>query len=122
MDMKRYQTFLACAVAALTMGAMTVRAESPTRPMTTASAAVATSVQPSGPGVVNINEATAEQLERLPGVGPSRAQAIISFRKSHPFKRIEELQRVKGLGKKSWNRLRPMIALTGPTTLSGSVQ
>lgn len=120
MDMKRYKTFLACAVAALTMGAMTVRAELPTRPMTT-QAAQATSPPPSGPGVVNINEATADQLERLPGVGPSRAQAIIQFRKTHPFKRPEELQRVKGLGKKSWNRLRPLIALTGPTTLSSSV-
>ncbi|MBL8635258.1 MAG: ComEA family DNA-binding protein [Myxococcales bacterium] len=99
---------------------MTVRAELPARPMTT-QAAQATSPQPSGPGVVNINEATADQLERLPGVGPSRAQAIIQFRKTHPFKRPEELQRVKGLGKKSWNRLRPLIALTGPTTLSSSV-
>ena len=119
--MKRYKAFLACAVAALTMGAMTVRADSPTRP-TVAQAAGATSTPGSGAGVVNINEATADQLERLPGIGPSRAQAIVQFRKTHPFKRLEELQRVKGLGKKSWNRLRPMIALTGPTTLSGSVR
>lgn len=69
-------------------------------------------------GVVNVNEATPEQLELLPGVGPSRAQAIVAFRKTHPFKRIEDLERIKGIGKKTLVRLRPLIALSGPTTLS----
>ena len=74
------------------------------------------------PSVVNINEASPEQLERLPGIGPSRAQAIVNFRKTHPFKKIEDLQRIKGLGKKTWNRLRPLIALSGPTTMAAAVE
>lgn len=68
-------------------------------------------------GVVNLNEASSEQLELLPGVGPSRASAIVAYRKAHPFKRPEELMRVKGIGKKSFARLRPLLSLSGPTTL-----
>lgn len=113
--MKMHKTLIAFALAALTIGsAPAVFAESAARPATEAPIAKAAS------GVVNINEATPEQLERLPGVGPSRAQAIVNFRKTHPFKRIEDLQRIKGLGKKSWNRLRPLVALSGPTTLAAS--
>lgn len=68
-------------------------------------------------GVVNLNEASSEQLELLPGVGPSRASAIVAYRRAHPFKRPEELMRVKGIGKKSFARLRPLLSLSGPTTL-----
>jgi competence protein ComEA len=69
-------------------------------------------------GVVNINEATAEQLELLPGIGPARARTILDHRKAHPFKRVEELTRIKGIGKKTFARLRPLITLSGPTTLT----
>ena len=72
---------------------------------------------PSG-AMVNVNEATPEQLELLPGIGPSRAKAIADHRKAHPFKRVEELTRIKGIGKKTFARLKPMIALSGPTTLT----
>ena len=71
-----------------------------------------------GGGVVNINEATAEQLELLPGVGPSRAKQIVDYRRQHPFKRSEELTRIKGIGKKTFARLRPLLVLSGPTTLT----
>lgn len=111
--MKFRNLLLPLALATMTLsGPTSVRADNPARPQAEPTSKSA--------GVVNINEATPEQLERLPGVGPSRAQAIVSFRKTHPFKRIEDLQRVKGLGKKTWNRLRPLLALSGPTTLSGS--
>lgn len=68
-------------------------------------------------GVVNINEASSEQLQLLPGVGPSRAEAIVTYRKSHPFKRVEELTRIKGIGRKSLLRLRALLSVSGPTTL-----
>lgn len=71
----------------------------------------------SSSGVVNINEANAEQLEMLPGIGPSKAKAILDHRKAHPFKRPEELTRIKGIGKKTFARLRPLLTLSGPTTL-----
>lgn len=67
--------------------------------------------------VINIGEATAEQLEQLPGVGPSKAGAIVAHRKQHPFKKLEDLMRVKGIGKKTFARLKPMLTLSGPTTL-----
>lgn len=118
--MKLHKSLLALTVAALSFGTVTAtRAESAVRPAaTTPTTPIAAPKVNSG--VVNINEATADQLERLPGIGPSRAQAIVNFRKTHPFKRIEDLQRIKGLGKKSWNRLRPLIALSGPTTLAAA--
>jgi competence protein ComEA len=53
----------------------------------------------------------------LPGVGPSRAEAIVSYRKSHPFKRVDELTRIKGIGRKSLVRLRALLTTSGPTTL-----
>lgn len=111
--MKFRKLLLPLALATITLSGMpSVRAENAARPQ------VETANKSTG--VVNINEATPEQLERLPGIGPSRAQAIVNFRKTHPFKRIEDLQRIKGLGKKTWNRLRPLLALSGPTTLASA--
>lgn len=83
-----------------------------------AKGAAATGGAPAAAGVVNLNEATPEQLEFLPGVGPSKAKAIVDHRKAHPFKRVEELTRIKGIGKKTFARLRPLLSLSGPTTLS----
>jgi competence protein ComEA len=71
----------------------------------------------SAAGVVNLNDANADQLVLLPGVGPSKAAAIIAYRKSHPFKRLEDLTRVKGFGRKTFSRLRPLLSVNGPTTL-----
>lgn len=110
--MRFHRHLLALALAAFAFSASpAAHAENAARPSTEAATA-------KNLGVVNINEASAEQLERLPGVGPSRAAAIVNFRKTHPFKRVEDLQRIKGLGKKTWNRLRPLVTLSGPTTLA----
>ncbi|PTL81472.1 competence protein ComEA [Vitiosangium sp. GDMCC 1.1324] len=68
-------------------------------------------------GVVNLNEATVAQLDLLPGVGAKAAQRIIAWRQKRAFKRIEELVRVKGFGKKQFLRLKPHLTLEGPTTL-----
>ena len=68
-------------------------------------------------GVVNLNEATAAELDLLPGVGAKAAQRIIAFRQKRTFKRIEELVRVKGFGKKQFVKLKPYLTLQGPTTL-----
>lgn len=72
-------------------------------------------------GVVNINEATLQQLTLLPGIGPARAQAIIAYREEHPFRRVEELLRIRGIGRSSLDRLRPYVTLDGRTTLTRSV-
>jgi competence ComEA-like helix-hairpin-helix protein len=70
-------------------------------------------------GVVNLNDADAEQLERLPGIGPSRARAILELRaRLKRFTRVEDVLRVKGIGRATFRKLRPMLTLQGPTTLS----
>ncbi|NBD12527.1 helix-hairpin-helix domain-containing protein [Corallococcus sp. Z5C101001] len=68
-------------------------------------------------GVVNLNEASAAELDLLPGVGEKAAQRILEHRKKRPFGRVEELVRVKGFGKKKFLKLRAHLALSGPTTL-----
>ena len=62
---------------------------------------------------ININTATAAQLEALPGIGARTAQAIVDHRqKNGGFKKIEELMNVKGIGEKSFLKLKPMVTVT----------
>lgn len=60
--------------------------------------------------LLNINTATAEELETLPKIGPQMAQRIIDYRKAHGgFASVDALQNVKGIGKKTLEKLRPFI-------------
>lgn len=71
-------------------------------------------------GVVNINTASAEELMRLPGVGPAKANAILALRdKLKGFPRVAAIMRVRGIGRKTYAKLKPMLAIEGPTTLLG---
>ncbi len=72
----------------------------------------------SPPGVVNINQASVEQLMFLPRVGEAKAQRIVEYRTKTPFKSVNELARVNGIGLKSLRYLKPFIRLEGPSTLS----
>jgi competence protein ComEA len=68
-------------------------------------------------GVVNVNTATSEELELLPGVGAARAQALIALRKQRGgFKSVDELMDVKGIGEAGLARMRPYVRLDGKTT------
>jgi competence protein ComEA len=69
-------------------------------------------------GAVNLNTATPEILALLPGVGPAKAQSILAYRTRHPFRTVDELVRIKGIGRKMVRRLRPHLAVAGPTTAS----
>jgi competence protein ComEA len=61
---------------------------------------------------VNVNTATAADLERLPGVGPVLARRIVEFREARGlFRRLEDLQDVEGIGPKLYRRLEPMLRL-----------
>ena len=69
-------------------------------------------------GVINVNTASAEELELLPGVGERRAQAIVALRKQRgSFQKVDELALVKGIGEAALARLRPFVKLAGKTTL-----
>ncbi|MCP4500002.1 MAG: helix-hairpin-helix domain-containing protein [Deltaproteobacteria bacterium] len=61
---------------------------------------------------VDLNRASEAQLCTLPGVGPKRAQAIIDFRTRRPFTRMSQLLLVRGIGKKTLRRLRPLLMVT----------
>ncbi len=62
---------------------------------------------------IDLNTATVEQLQQLPGVGPAIAKAIVSFRqKSGPFRRVEDLLAVRGISKRKLEALRPYLTLT----------
>ena len=66
---------------------------------------------------ININTANKDELVALPGIGPDKAQAIIDHRKAHgPFKTIEDLKDVKGIGAKRFEKLKPDLAVSGPST------
>lgn len=68
-------------------------------------------------GTVNINTATPEQLELLPGIGESRAKAIVELRKQRGgFKSVDELAEVKGIGEAALEKLRPYVRTEGKTT------
>lgn len=69
----------------------------------------------SRPGLlVNLNTASAAQLQELPGIGAKTAERILEYRqKKGPFKKIEELMNVKGIGEKSFLKLRSQITVTG---------
>ena len=84
--------------------------------------AVAALASASSDGVVNVNTASAEQLELLPRIGPSISARIIEFREGNgPFESVEELQAVRGIGERTLELLRPYVALDGTTTLSAKV-
>ncbi len=61
---------------------------------------------------VNINEATAQELTSLPGVGPARARAIIERREEAPFDSADELTDVPGIGEAMVEKLRDHVAVT----------
>lgn len=68
-------------------------------------------------GVINLNTATSSQLDQLPGVGEKAAKKIIDYRKKTPFQRPEEIVKVKGFGKKKFQKMKPYLTVSGPTTL-----
>ena len=122
---------------ALSLGSSAFAVENPARKAHVARAG-APSVQPAAPpasgagkepsgrgrgrqtlhGTVNINAADEATLELLPGVGEVTAAKIVAYRKQRPFKRVEDLTRVKGIGKKKLARMKPFLAISGPSTLA----
>ena len=75
-------------------------------------ATAATPQAPPSAEKVNINSASADQLTGLPGIGPSYAQRIVEYReKNGPFKRVEDILNVRGIGEKTFERIRDRITI-----------
>ncbi|MFG2904910.1 helix-hairpin-helix domain-containing protein [Kitasatospora sp. NPDC048286] len=71
---------------------------------------------PPGPAAprpsVSLNRATLEQLDSLPGVGPTLAQRILAYRTSHgSFRSLDQLRQVSGIGARTYAELRPLLTL-----------
>jgi len=59
---------------------------------------------------VNLNRASADELQVLPGIGPVLAQRMVDWRKAHGrYRTVDDLQEVKGIGKKRLEQLRPLV-------------
>jgi competence protein ComEA len=64
---------------------------------------------------VFLNNASLDELQRLPGIGPKRAKAIFDLRvRLGRFRHVEDLARVKGIGKATIKRLKPLVRLDAP--------
>ncbi|MDO8677525.1 MAG: helix-hairpin-helix domain-containing protein [Acidobacteriota bacterium] len=69
---------------------------------------------------INLNTATLDQLETLPGIGRKTAERILEQRqKSGGFKKIEELMNVKGIGEKSFLKIKPMVFVAPKSDKAG---
>lgn len=60
---------------------------------------------------ININKASKEELMTLPNIGEKRAEAIIEYRENTPFKKIEDIKNVTGIGEKFYQSLRDLITV-----------
>ena len=80
----------------------------------TKSTARPAAAKPASTAIVNLNTATAADLEGLPGIGAKTAARIVEYRqKNGPFKKVEELMNVRGVGEKNFLKLKPQLAV-GP--------
>ena len=95
----------------------------PKREVASATAPAQDTAATSESGVVNLNSATEAELMLLPGVGPSKAAAVLAFRKKYgAFKKVDDLSKVKGFSYKTLKKLKPYLALSGATTYKGKAK
>ncbi len=93
-----FGALLVCALAVLFSSATTAAQDKPA---------------PSSKPTINLNSATVDQLQDLPGIGRATAERILEYRqKNGGFKKVEELMNVKGIGEKSFLKLKPLIVVT----------
>ena len=90
------------------IGTLTANAAS----ATTAKAKATKKVKEVKKGKISINTADAKVLTQIPGVGPKTAKSIVDYRKKNgKFKSFDDLLKVKGIGKKSLKKMKPLFKL-----------
>jgi competence protein ComEA len=68
----------------------------------------------------DINSATAEQLQQVPGIGPKTTEAIVHMREtSGPLRRVDDLLAIRGIGKKKYRMMRPYLTVRPPLPKTG---
>jgi competence protein ComEA len=100
-----FRSMLSIAVLSCLLGvtpSVTAQSKSPVR----------AAAKPPSTAIVNLNTASASDLEGLPGIGAKTAARIVEYRqKNGPFKKVEELMNVRGVGEKSFLKLKPQITV-----------
>jgi competence protein ComEA len=96
----------------LALGVTTlIAAQEATRP----AAARTTSMSAPAGAPINLNTATVAQLETIPGIGKATAERILEYRqKNGGFKKVEDLMNVRGIGEKSFLKMKPLITVVAP--------
>jgi competence protein ComEA len=112
---------MACSI--LTLASLVLMVAVQAAPASAQSKARASAAKPVTTGMVNINTASATELEGLPGVGPKTAARIIEYRqKNGPFKKIEDLMSVRGFGEKNFLRVKGQLTVGAPKTAERAQQ
>lgn len=100
----------------LALFATSASAQTPVRAKADASA-------PKPAVMVNVNTASAAEFEQLPGIGAKVAARIVDYRtKKGPFKKVEELMNVQGIGEKSFLKLRSQLTVGGASAPAAQQQ
>lgn len=73
-------------------------------------------------GKVNLNTASAAELEVVPGIGPATSARILAYRKVRPFGQRNHIMRIKGVGKKTFAKIKDYLTVEGETTLTKTVK
>ena len=78
-------------------------------------------LQQEGPATpVELNQASAEELQEIPGIGPAMAERIVEWRREHgPFEKVEDLLNIRGIGEKTLEKLRPYLKVEGASAPPG---